>query len=256
MESTLYETVDGNGGGAREIRRPSAVHTTDQIVGQACRNGLDPLSGSAVSRRTLDRAKRSAPPSSACIRATMTRTLEANTWPPAYAFESARRLEPTPARHEMSARLRQVPGHGGESRWRAAAPDPPEDRPHLRSTAGRRPILFTSAWRCSGTCVSSAELGKLYLGESDFCADSGAGRLMRFRRLPSLSIHLETFARTALWRRDGGSELLMATVRPAFKPKVIDGARPPSYSQRPPISHRASTMCRTMTPACRHGLLS
>ena len=195
----LYETVAEMEAVPR-IRRPTAIHTTDQIVGQACRNGwtvgitADDLVGAQCST-VIGLHPRN--------EEWLSGEHMAGVW-----FET---LEDS-SRHQHSM---DVVDYG---RYQAMAVSPlangrldPPDIALIYATPAQM-ILFINGLQWTG--FNKLDWG--CVGESA-CADSW-GRALRTGE-PSLSI--PCFAE----RRYGGvmeDELLMA-IPPAFLPKVIDG---------------------------------
>ena len=195
----LYESVEEMEAVPR-IRRPSAVHTTDQIVGQACRNGwtvgitADDLVGAQCST-VIGLHPRS--------EEWLSGEHMAGVW-----FET---LEDS-SRHQHSM---DVVDYG---RYQAMAVSPlangrldPPDIALIYATPAQM-ILFINGLQWTGF----NKLDWSCVGESA-CADSW-GRALRTGE-PSLSI--PCFAE----RRYGGvmeDELLMA-IPPGFLPRVIDG---------------------------------
>ena len=195
----LYETVEEMEAVPR-IRRPSAVHTTDQIVGQACRNGWtvgitdDDLVGTQCSTVIGLHPRNEEWLSGEHMAGVWFETLE----------DSSRH------QHAMD-----VVDYG---RYQAMAVSPlangrldPPDIALIYATPAQM-ILFINGLQWTG--FNKLDWG--CVGESA-CADSW-GRALRTRE-PSLSI--PCFAE----RRYGGvmeDELLMA-IPPGYLPKVIDG---------------------------------
>ena len=195
----LYETVEEMEAVPR-IRRPSAVHTTDQIVGQACRNGwtvgitADDLVGAQCSTVIGLHPRNDAWLSGEHMAGVWFETLEDS------------------SRHQHSM---DVVDYG---RYQAMAVSPlangrlaPPDIALIYATPAQM-ILFINGLQWTG--FNKLDWG--CVGESA-CADSW-GRALRTRE-PSLSI--PCFAE----RRYGGvmeDELLMA-IPPGYLPKVIDG---------------------------------
>ncbi len=195
----LYETVEEMEAVPR-IRRPSAVHTTDQIVGQACRNGwtvgitADDLVGAQCSTVIGLHPRNDEWLSGEHMAGIWFETLEDS------------------SRHQHSM---DVVDYG---RYQAMAVSPlangrldPPDIALIYATPAQM-ILFINGLQWTG--FNKLDWG--CVGESA-CADSW-GRALRTRE-PSLSI--PCFAE----RRYGGvmeDELLMA-IPPGYLPKVIDG---------------------------------
>ena len=195
----LYETVEEMEAVPR-IRRPSAVHTTDQIVGQACRNGwtvgitADDLVGAQCSTVIGLHPRNDEWLSGEHMAGVWFETLEDS------------------SRHQHSM---DVVDYG---RYQAMAVSPlangrldPPDIALIYATPAQM-ILFINGLQWTG--FNKLDWG--CVGESA-CADSW-GRALRTRE-PSLSI--PCFAE----RRYGGvmeDELLMA-IPPGYLPKVIDG---------------------------------
>ena len=195
----LYETVEEMEAVPR-IRRPSAVHTTDQIVGQACRNGwtvgitADDLVGAQCSTVIGLHPRNDEWLSGEHMAGVWFETLEDS------------------SRHQHSM---DVVDYG---RYQAMAVSPlangrldPPDIALIYATPAQM-ILFINGLQWTG--FNKLDWG--CVGESA-CADSW-GRALRTGE-PSLSI--PCFAE----RRYGGvmeDELLMA-IPPGYLPKVIDG---------------------------------
>lgn len=195
----LYETVEEMEAVPR-IRRPGAVHTTDQIVGQACRNGwtvgitADDLVGAQCSTVIGLHPRNDEWLSGEHMAGVWFETLEDS------------------SRHQHSM---DVVDYG---RYQAMAVSPlangrldPPDIALIYATPAQM-ILFINGLQWTG--FNKLDWG--CVGESA-CADSW-GRALRTRE-PSLSI--PCFAE----RRYGGvmeDELLMA-IPPGYLPKVIDG---------------------------------